>query len=110
MIEELKQEFIEKITKLMNNNAELDLLYEQLCLFRKRGMGREIMLECLYTKPSVVMPLYETEKEVLEHFIESICIEEKISEEYLILYNFATDCRYAKEIQAQLLQYLVPFF
>ena len=28
----------------------------------------------------------------------------------MILYNFATDCRYAEEIQPQLLQYLLPFY
>lgn len=65
----------------------------------------------VYTqKPSIVMPLYETEMEVLERFMESVCIDEKISEDYLILYNFATDCRYAEEIQPQLLQYLLPFY
>lgn len=65
----------------------------------------------VYTqKPSIVMPLYETEKEVLERFMESVCIEEKISEDYLILYNFATDCKYAEEIQPSLLQYLLPFY
>ena len=42
--------------------------------------------------------------------MEAVCIEEKISEEYLILYNFATDCKYAEEIQPQLLQYLLPFY
>lgn len=61
-------------------------------------------------KPRIMMPLYETEREVLECFMESVCIEEKISEDYLILYNFATDCKYAEEIQAQLLQYLLPFY
>ena len=65
----------------------------------------------VYTqKPSIVMPLYETEREVLERFMESVCIEEKISEAYLILYNFATDCKYAEEIQPPLLQYLLPFY
>lgn len=141
MIEELKQEFIEKIFELINQEAEIDSLYKQLRLFKNRGMSREKMLECLeslrenhraedrilelmdfvtgfcssqmtvYTqKPRIMMPLYETEKEVLEHFLESVRIEEKISEDYLILYNFATDCKYAEEIQPQLLQYLIPFY
>ncbi|MGN1196677.1 MAG: hypothetical protein ACI4TA_03655 [Acetatifactor sp.] len=70
----------------------------------------EKMYEKIKQKPSIVMPLYETEREVLECFMESVCIEEKISEEYLILYNFATDCKYAEEIQPQLLQYLLPFY
>ncbi len=56
------------------------------------------------------MTLYETEREVLEHFVESVRIEEEISEDYLILYNFATDCKYAEQIQPQLLQYLLPFY
>ena len=84
MIEELKQEFIEKIFERINQEA------------------KEI--------PRITMPLYETEKEVLECFLESIHIEEKISESYLILYDFATDCKYAEEIQPQLLQYLLPFY
>ena len=70
----------------------------------------EKMYELIKQKPSIVMLLYETEREVLERFMESVCIEEKISEEYLILYNFATDCKYAEEIQPQLLQYLLPFY
>lgn len=141
MIEELKQEFIEKIFELINQEAEIDSLYKQLSLFKNRGMSREKMLECLeslqenhraedrilelmdfvtgfcsphmivYTqKPRIMMPLYETEKEVLECFLESVHIEERISESYLILYNFATDCKYAEEIQPQLLQYLLPFY
>lgn len=65
----------------------------------------------VYTqKARIRMPLYETEKELLERFLESVHIEEKISETYLILYNFATDFKYAEEIQPQLLQYLLPFY
>ena len=70
----------------------------------------EKMYELIKQKPSIVMLLYETEREVLERFMESVCIEEKISEDYLILYNFASDCKYAEEIQPQLLQYLLPFY
>ncbi len=137
----MKQEFAEKILELINQDAEIDSLHRQLCLFKNRGMSREKMLECLgflrenhevedrilelmdfvtgfcsphmtvYTqKPRIVMPLYETEREVLECFMESVHIEEPISEDYLILYNFATDCKYAEEIQPQLLQYLLPFY
>lgn len=141
MIEKLKEEFVEKIIELISQEAEIDSLYKQLCLFKNRGMSREKMLECLESlrenhevedrilelmdfvtgfcsphmivyahKPRIVMPLYETEREVLECFMESVRIEEKISEDYLILYNFATDCKYAKEIQPQLLEYLLPFY
>ena len=141
VIEKLKQEFAEKIFELISQEAEIDSLYKQLCLFKNRGMSREKMLECLeslrenhevedrilelmdfvtgfcsphmtvYTqKPRIVMLLYETEKEVLECFMESVRIEEKISEDYLILYNFAGDCKYAEEIQPQLIQYLLPFY
>lgn len=137
----MKQEFAEKILELINQDAEIDSLHRQLCLFKNRGMSREKMLECLeflrenhevedrilklmdfvtgfcsphmtvYTqKPRIVMPLYETEREVLECFMESVHIEEPISEDYLILYNFATDCKYAEEIQPQLLLYLLPFY
>ncbi len=61
-------------------------------------------------KPRINMPLYETEVEVLEHFLESVDIEDAVSESYLILYNFASDCQYTEEIQPQLLQYLLPFY
>ena len=141
MNKKLKQEFLGNIYELIKQEADIDSLYKQLCLFKNRGMSKEKMLECLeilrenhkveerilelmdfvtgfcsphmtvYTqKPSIVMPLYETEREVLERFMESVCIEEQISEDYLILYNFATDCKYAEEIQPQLLQYLLPFY
>lgn len=66
--------------------------------------------EIFVPKPRINMPLYETEVEVLEHFLESVDIEDAVSESYLILYNFATDCQYAEEIQPQLLQYLLPFY
>lgn len=137
----MKKEFLEKIYELIKQEADIDSLYNQLCLFKNRGMGREKMLEYLeilrenheveerilelmdlvtgfcsphmivyVQKPRIMMPLYETEREVLECFMESVRIEEKISEDYLILYNFATDCKYAEEIQPRLLQYLLPFY
>lgn len=91
-----------KILELINQEAEVDSLYKQ-------GFCSPHMAVYM-PKPRITMPLYETEKEVLEHFLESVHIEEKISERYLILYNFASDCRYAEEIQPQLLQYLLPFY
>ena len=56
------------------------------------------------------MELYETDRSVLEKFIASEKVEGEITEEYLILYNFATDCMYASDIDPQLLGYLLPFY
>lgn len=61
-------------------------------------------------KPKINMALYETEIEVLEHFLRTEDIGSEISDRYLILYNFATDCIYAEHIQAELIQYLLPFY
>ena len=60
--------------------------------------------------PSINMILYETETEVLQKFLLTQKIEDNFSEKYLILYNFATDCRYVDYIQSDLLNYLLPFF
>lgn len=61
-------------------------------------------------KPKINMALYETETEVLEHFLGTEDIGNEISDRYLILYNFAADCIYAEHIQAELIQYLLPFY
>ncbi len=58
----------------------------------------------------ITMELYETDKLVLEEFIETCNIEDIFSEEYLILYNFADDLRYSKQIQPGLAKYLLPFY
>ena len=143
MVDNMKQEFMQKIQEQLNNEADLGVLHKELRRFKNLGMNMESMLECLeglrknqdedvedrilelmdyvvgfcnppvaiFTpKPRINMPLYETEVEVLEHFLESVDIEEAVSESYLILYNFALDCQYAKTIQPQLLQYLTPFY
>lgn len=60
--------------------------------------------------PSINMILYETETEVLQKFLLTQKIEDDFSEKYLILYNFATDCRYVDYIQSELIDYLLPFF
>ncbi len=66
---------------------------------------------CIYIgKPKINMALYETEIEVLEHFLRTEDIEKEISDRYQILYNFAVDCQYAEHIQAELIQYLLPFY
>ena len=60
--------------------------------------------------PHINMELYETEKDVLQKFMDTVDIRDEISEMHLILYNFATDCKYAKQIQPELIQYLLPFY
>lgn len=66
---------------------------------------------CVYVeKPQITMALYETETEVLEQFLRTADMEKEISDSYLILYNFAVDCKYAEHIQPELIQYLLPFY
>lgn len=61
-------------------------------------------------KPRITMELYETDVPTLQHFIENTKPEGEVTEEYLILQNFATDCKYAEQIQSELILYLVPFY
>lgn len=129
MLELLKQEAeIDSLCRLLqlfkNKGMSRENMLECLETLRENHRAEDRILELMdfvtgfcsphmivYTsKPRIMMRLYETEREVLEHFLESAYIEEEISESYLILYNFATDCRYAEEIQPQLLQYLLPFY
>lgn len=56
------------------------------------------------------MDLYETDYKILENFIGTIKLEDDIINKYLILYNFATDCKYSKDIQPDLILYLLPFY
>lgn len=58
----------------------------------------------------VTMDLYETDLSELQKFIANEKIEEEFTEEYLILYNFATDCKYSEHIQPELIRYLLPFY
>lgn len=58
----------------------------------------------------ITMNLYETDLSELLKFIVNEKIEGEFSEEYLILYNFATDCKYSEHIQPELISYLLPFY
>lgn len=60
--------------------------------------------------PQIIMELHETDIGKLQKFIANEKIEGEFTEEYLILYNFATDCKYAKVIQPDLIRYLLPFY
>lgn len=60
--------------------------------------------------PRITMELYETDMYELQKFIENEKLEGEFTEEYLILYNFADDCRFAEFIQPELLKYLLPFY
>lgn len=57
----------------------------------------------------ITMELYETEISELLQFIQSET-KEKFTEKYLILYNFAIDCRYSKNIQRGLIEELLPYY
>ena len=67
-------------------------------------------LDLFPPKPRITMELYETDMQTLQHFLENASLNEEVTEEYLILQNFATDCKYAEQIQAELILYLVPFY
>lgn len=59
--------------------------------------------------PQITMELYETEISELQKFIANEKAGE-FTEEWLILYNFATDCKYSGHIQPELIRYLLPFY
>lgn len=59
---------------------------------------------------NIIMNLYETDISPLQEFIANEKIEGEFTEEYLILYNFATDCKYSECIQPELIRYLLPFY
>jgi len=67
-------------------------------------------LDLFPPKPRITMELYETDVPTLQHFIENTKPEGEVTEEYLILQNFATDCKYAEQIQSELILYLLPFY
>lgn len=56
------------------------------------------------------MNLYETDKDVLKSFITNEKIDGVFTEKYLILQNFADDCRFSSDIQPELMEYLLPNF
>lgn len=59
----------------------------------------------------ITMELNETDLQVLNQFIYvNRKIVREFSEEYLILFNFATDCIYAQFIQPELIKVLLPFY
>lgn len=60
--------------------------------------------------PQVSMALYETDQNALQSFLQREKPEEAFCGEFLILYNFADDCRYARSIQPDLIRYLLPFY
>ena len=59
-------------------------------IFEEKDEGRGVLAM------HITMELYETEIDVLQNFLDTVKIKDEISEKYLILYNFATDCKYAK--------------
>ena len=109
--------------------AELDNLRKALNEARSRGMsdvvnnkyprtatskidrckGAENM-SIKVKKPEVKMNLYETDKDVLKSFITNEKIDGVFTEKYLILQNFADDCRFSSDIQPELMEYLLPFY
>ena len=60
-------------------------------------------------KTELKMNLYETDIDVLKSFITNEKIDGVFTEKYLILQNFADDCRFSSDIQPELMEYLLPF-
>ena len=56
------------------------------------------------------MVITETDISLLKSFIMTEHIENEISENHLILYDFARDCHYGDFIQPDLINYLLPFY
>jgi len=59
--------------------------------------------------PQITMNLYETDIATLQTFLQNEN-EKVFTEEYLILYNFATDCKYTDFIQPELMASLLPYY
>ena len=57
----------------------------------------------------VTMQLYETDRYQLEKFIANEILE-NFNNKYLILYDFAIDCKYSDYIQSEIICYLLPFY
>lgn len=55
----------------------------------------------------ITMILYETSIYELQKFIDNEKPEGEFTNEYLILYNFAIDCKYSEYIHPELIQYLL---
>lgn len=58
----------------------------------------------------ITMDLYETDIPGLQEFMSHEEIEGDVTEKYLVLFNFAEDCKYAEYIQPELIAYLLPFY
>ena len=56
------------------------------------------------------MQLYETGLHKLREFLANEKTEGAFTENYLILYNFATDCKYSSHIESDLILRLLPFY
>ena len=59
--------------------------------------------------PAITMELYETDVLELEKFIQNET-EKHFTKNYLILYDFAVDCKYSKHIQKELFHVLLPYY
>lgn len=57
----------------------------------------------------ITMELYETDISELLRFIQNET-NKKFTERYLILYDFAIDCKYSKCIQSDLIRKLLPYY
>lgn len=60
--------------------------------------------------PQITMELDDTDLYTLQSFMVEEEIEGEFTEKYLILYNFALDCKYSELIQPDLIRYLMPFY
>lgn len=60
--------------------------------------------------PNIDMELYETDIDILQNFIATVKTDGQFTQDYLILYDFATDLKYQEYINPGLIKYLLPFY
>ena len=56
------------------------------------------------------MELYETDYSLLLDFIKNYTVSDAVSDDHLVLLNFADDIKYANNIQKDLFEYLLDFY
>lgn len=90
------QQFISITNQLKTNESSDKLIRNQLNVGSIQAFGEYCGSEKFIDKDSNFLFINENKNE--------------LTEDYLILYDFAQDCRYSKHIQSELLQYLLPFY
>ena len=78
--------------------------------YRRTAYYAGVKMSAKNILPYIYMRLDDTDPQELENFLLNARTGREITKEYLVLYNFAVDCKYAKEIQLEYIQCLMPFY